>query len=139
MIIVGDFASLVSFFGFSAWLFYLLTVLGLLILRSREPNLPRSAKPTAFDSPVLKSRAEQTLQDVDCHSDHFLLCSAILAVHAHILSAVRSARCFRCALSLSLDQTQCLTATFSLRLHRGRLSVLPHHATPPPTPAARWL
>ena len=43
MIAFGDFSSLVAFLGFSAWLFYFLTVLGLLILRNREPNLPRSA------------------------------------------------------------------------------------------------
>ncbi|KAK9897215.1 hypothetical protein P389DRAFT_54590 [Cystobasidium minutum MCA 4210] len=43
-IAVGDFASLINFASIAAWLFYFLTVLGLIILRQREPNLPRPYK-----------------------------------------------------------------------------------------------
>ncbi|KAG0148066.1 hypothetical protein CROQUDRAFT_42031 [Cronartium quercuum f. sp. fusiforme G11] len=41
MIIVGDFKSLVGFYGTCSWTFYLLTVGSLLLLRIREPDLER--------------------------------------------------------------------------------------------------
>lgn len=40
-IIVGDFTSLTTFYGISAYLFYFLTVVGLIVLRFREPELER--------------------------------------------------------------------------------------------------
>lgn len=41
MIIVGDFKSLVGFYGTCSWSFYLLTIISLLLLRIREPHLER--------------------------------------------------------------------------------------------------
>jgi len=40
-LVLGDFENLVSYFGSASWLFYLLTVVGLLRLRAREPDLER--------------------------------------------------------------------------------------------------
>ncbi|KAG9292308.1 hypothetical protein G9A89_009120 [Geosiphon pyriformis] len=41
MIIAGTFEALINFYSIAAWVFYFLTSFGLLILRWREPNLPR--------------------------------------------------------------------------------------------------
>ncbi|CAG8476925.1 6668_t:CDS:2 [Ambispora gerdemannii] len=41
MILAGTFATLVNFYSVAAWVFYFLTSFGLLILRWREPDLPR--------------------------------------------------------------------------------------------------
>ncbi|KAG0234672.1 hypothetical protein BGW42_006292 [Actinomortierella wolfii] len=41
MILAGTFSTLVNFFSVAAWLFYLLSILGLLYLRYHEPNLKR--------------------------------------------------------------------------------------------------
>jgi len=43
-IIVGDFATLTTFYGVASYAFYFLTVLGLIILRVREPDLDRPYK-----------------------------------------------------------------------------------------------
>jgi amino acid transporter len=43
-IILGSFGSLVSFYGVAGYSFYFTTVLGLLVLRVREPNLERPYK-----------------------------------------------------------------------------------------------
>ena len=40
----SGFASLVNFYGVCSWTFYLATVLGLLVLRIKEPNLTRPYK-----------------------------------------------------------------------------------------------
>lgn len=43
-IIVGDFTSLTTFYGISSYLFYFLAVVGLIVLRVREPELERPYK-----------------------------------------------------------------------------------------------
>ncbi|KAF9924173.1 hypothetical protein FBU30_005815 [Linnemannia zychae] len=44
MILGGTFSTLVNFYSVAAWLFYLLSILGLLYLRYHEPNLKRPFK-----------------------------------------------------------------------------------------------
>lgn len=44
-IITGSFRALLTFVGMAEWVFYVSTVVGLLILRRREPNLERPYKP----------------------------------------------------------------------------------------------
>lgn len=44
-ILLGDFRSLITFNGLGEFSFFFLTVLGAVILRIREPNLPRPYKP----------------------------------------------------------------------------------------------
>lgn len=50
----SGFASLVNFYGVCAWFFYLVTVLGLLYLRIKEPNLQRPYQ-TWTSTPILFS------------------------------------------------------------------------------------
>lgn len=45
-IFTGSFRALLTFVGMAEWVFYVSTVIGLLILRSREPQLERPYKPT---------------------------------------------------------------------------------------------
>lgn len=51
-VIVGEFATLVTFYGVAGYTFYFLTVLGLIILRVREPNLERPYK-TWIITPII--------------------------------------------------------------------------------------
>ncbi|XP_031466962.1 LOW QUALITY PROTEIN: b(0,+)-type amino acid transporter 1-like [Phasianus colchicus] len=44
MIISGNFTSIVTYFSFIAWLFYGMTISGLLYLKIKKPDLPRSYK-----------------------------------------------------------------------------------------------
>ncbi|XP_029452743.1 b(0,+)-type amino acid transporter 1-like [Rhinatrema bivittatum] len=44
LIILGNFSSIVNFFSFTAWLFYGMTIAGLLYLKIKKPNLPRPYK-----------------------------------------------------------------------------------------------
>jgi amino acid transporter len=44
----SGFASLVNFYGVCSWLFYFLTVCGLLVLRVKEPNLERPYRVRLF-------------------------------------------------------------------------------------------
>lgn len=48
----SGFASLVNFYGVCSWTFYLASVLGLLVLRIKEPNLTRPYK-TFLGTPIL--------------------------------------------------------------------------------------
>jgi len=43
-IAIGSFSNLVTFYGVAGYIFYFLTVLGLIILRVKEPNLERPYK-----------------------------------------------------------------------------------------------
>jgi amino acid transporter len=43
---MGDFRALLTFVGMAEWVFYVSTVIGLLILRRREPQLDRPYRPT---------------------------------------------------------------------------------------------
>jgi amino acid transporter len=45
---MGSFRALLTFVGMAAWVFYVTTVIGLLILRSREPQLERPYRPTVI-------------------------------------------------------------------------------------------
>ena len=45
-IFTGSFRALLTFVGMAEWVFYVSTVIGLLILRRREPQLERPYKPT---------------------------------------------------------------------------------------------
>lgn len=42
----GSFRALLTFVGMAEWVFYVSTVIGLLILRRREPQLERPYRPT---------------------------------------------------------------------------------------------
>ncbi|MBW4698969.1 MAG: amino acid permease [Aphanocapsa lilacina HA4352-LM1] len=44
LVLPGDFGTLVDYFGFAAWMFYALAVVGLMILRAQAPDLPRPYK-----------------------------------------------------------------------------------------------
>lgn len=45
-IFTGSFRALLTFVGMAEWVFYVSTVIGLLILRRREPQLERPYRPT---------------------------------------------------------------------------------------------
>lgn len=51
-IAVGEFATLVTFYGVAGYIFYFLTVLGLIVLRIREPDLERPYK-TWITTPII--------------------------------------------------------------------------------------
>lgn len=51
-ILIGEFRTLITFYGCAGYSFYFLTVLGLLVLRIREPNLERPYK-TWIATPVV--------------------------------------------------------------------------------------
>ncbi|KAK9769122.1 putative Amino acid transporter-like protein [Seiridium cardinale] len=51
-VLVGEFGELITFYGVAGYTFYFLTVLGLIILRVREPNLERPYK-TWITTPVI--------------------------------------------------------------------------------------
>lgn len=72
----GGFRSLVNFFSVNSWIFYLLTVFGLLVLRVKEPNLKRPYR-TFLITPILF-----------CLVAVFLLCMPIFAAPLQALAAV---------------------------------------------------
>ena len=47
-IFTGSFRALLTFVGMAEWVFYVSTVVGLLILRRREPQLERPYRPAIF-------------------------------------------------------------------------------------------
>jgi amino acid transporter len=51
-VFVGEFGTLVTFYGVAGYTFYFLTVLGLIILRVKEPNLERPYK-TWVTTPII--------------------------------------------------------------------------------------
>lgn len=51
-VIVGEFGELLTFYGVAGYSFYFLTVLGLIILRVKEPNLERPYK-TWITTPII--------------------------------------------------------------------------------------
>lgn len=66
-IAVGEFATLVTFYGVAGYTFYFLTVLGLIVLRIREPHLERPYR-TWITTPI-----------IFCCVSLFLLSRAIIA------------------------------------------------------------
>ncbi|KAF9892171.1 hypothetical protein FE257_002577 [Aspergillus nanangensis] len=66
-VIVGEFKTLVTFYGVAGYTFYFLTVLGLIILRIREPHLERPYK-TWISTPI-----------IFCCVSLFLLSRAVIA------------------------------------------------------------
>ena len=75
-ILVGEFGTLVTFYGVAGYTFYFLTVLGLIILRIREPFLERPYK-TWITTPV-----------IFCCVSLFLLTRAIVAEPVQTLIVV---------------------------------------------------
>ena len=51
-ILVGEFGTLITFYGVAGYTFYFLTVLGLIVLRVREPNLERPYR-TWITTPII--------------------------------------------------------------------------------------
>ncbi|KKY19130.1 putative amino acid transporter [Phaeomoniella chlamydospora] len=51
-IVVGEFETLITFYGVAGYIFYFLTVLGLIVLRIREPRLERPYK-TWITTPII--------------------------------------------------------------------------------------
>ncbi|KAL4989034.1 amidase signature domain-containing protein [Aspergillus falconensis] len=51
-VVVGEFSTLVTFYGVAGYTFYFLTVLGLIVLRVREPHLERPYK-TWISTPII--------------------------------------------------------------------------------------
>jgi amino acid transporter len=51
-IVVGEFGTLITFYGVAGYLFYFLTVLGLIVLRVKEPTLDRPYK-TWITTPII--------------------------------------------------------------------------------------
>jgi amino acid transporter len=51
-ILVGEFSTLVTFYGVAGYTFYFLTVLGLIVLRVKEPHLERPYK-TWISTPII--------------------------------------------------------------------------------------
>ena len=49
---MGEFATLITFYGVAGYVFYFATVLGLIILRIREPQLERPYK-TWITTPII--------------------------------------------------------------------------------------
>ena len=52
MVIPSDIFTLIDFFSFSAWIFYGLTMVSLLVLRWKEPNMERPFKVHSLSSAV---------------------------------------------------------------------------------------
>lgn len=51
-VVVGEFGTLLTFYGVAGYTFYFLTVLGLIVLRVREPNLERPYR-TWITTPII--------------------------------------------------------------------------------------
>lgn len=66
-IVVGEFKTLVTFYGVAGYTFYFLTVLGLIVLRIREPHLERPYR-TWISTPI-----------IFCCVSLFLLSRAVIA------------------------------------------------------------
>ncbi|KAJ5753802.1 uncharacterized protein N7511_007955 [Penicillium nucicola] len=66
-IVVGEFGTLVTFYGVAGYTFYFLTVLGLIVLRIREPHLERPYR-TWISTPI-----------IFCCVSLFLLSRAVIA------------------------------------------------------------
>ncbi|KAK4690810.1 hypothetical protein P7C71_g6064, partial [Lecanoromycetidae sp. Uapishka_2] len=75
-IVVGEFGTLVTFYGVAGYTFYFLTVLGLIVLRVREPYLERPYK-TWISTPI-----------IFCCVSLFLLSRAVFAKPAQTLVVV---------------------------------------------------
>lgn len=74
--IVGEFATLVTFYGVAGYTFYFITVLGLIVLRVKEPKLERPYK-TWITTPI-----------VFCCVSLFLLSKAVFAQPLQTLTVV---------------------------------------------------
>jgi amino acid transporter len=75
-ILVGEFSTLLTFYGVAGYTFYFITVLGLIILRVKEPHLERPYK-TWITTPI-----------IFCCVSLFLLSRAIFAQPAQTLIVV---------------------------------------------------
>jgi hypothetical protein len=75
-VIVGEFGTLVTFYGVAGYTFYFITVLGLIVLRVREPNLERPYR-TWISTPI-----------IFCCVSLFLLSRAVFAQPLQTLTVV---------------------------------------------------
>lgn len=75
-IFVGEFGTLVTFYGVAGYTFYFMTVLGLIILRVKEPNLERPYR-TWITTPI-----------IFCCVSLFLLTRAVVAEPVQTLIVV---------------------------------------------------
>ncbi|KAK5656130.1 hypothetical protein OQA88_4890 [Cercophora sp. LCS_1] len=75
-VVVGEFGTLLTFYGVAGYTFYFLTVLGLIVLRVREPNLERPYR-TWITTPI-----------IFCCVSLFLLSRAVFAQPLHTLIVV---------------------------------------------------
>ena len=80
-ITVGEFATLVTFYGVAGYTFYFLTVLGLIVLRVREPHLERPYR-TWIITPV-----------IFCCVSLFLLSRAVIAEPVQTLIVIAFVAC----------------------------------------------
>ncbi|KAK0720004.1 amino acid permease-domain-containing protein [Lasiosphaeris hirsuta] len=75
-VLVGEFGTLITFYGVAGYTFYFLTVLGLIVLRVREPNLERPYR-TWITTPI-----------IFCCVSLFLLSRAVFAQPLQTLTVV---------------------------------------------------
>ena len=75
-VVVGEFGTLVTFYGVAGYTFYFLTVLGVIVLRVREPNLERPHK-TWITTPI-----------IFCCVSLFLLSKAVFAEPLQTITVV---------------------------------------------------
>ena len=75
-VLVGEFGTLLTFYGVAGYTFYFITVLGLIVLRVREPNLERPYK-TWITTPI-----------IFCCVSLFLLSRAVFAQPLQTLTVV---------------------------------------------------
>ncbi|KAB5545659.1 amino acid permease-domain-containing protein [Coniochaeta sp. 2T2.1] len=75
-VLVGEFGTLLTFYGVAGYTFYFITVLGLIVLRVREPNLERPYK-TWITTPI-----------IFCCVSLFLLSRAVFAQPLQTLTVI---------------------------------------------------
>jgi amino acid transporter len=75
-VLVGEFGTLLTFYGVAGYTFYFLTVLGLVILRVKEPHLERPYK-TWIATPI-----------IFCCVSLFLLSRAVFAQPLQTISVI---------------------------------------------------
>lgn len=80
-VMVGEFATLITFYGVAGYTFYFLTVLGLIVLRVREPHLERPYR-TWITTPV-----------IFCCVSLFLLSRAVIAEPIQTIIVVAFVAC----------------------------------------------
>lgn len=148
MIAFGDFRSLVSFFGFCGWFWYGLTVLGLLVLRSREPNLPRCVLCNLRANPPATADSSMTLRPYKTYliTPITFCCVALFLIFMPIFSAPLETL-MACSKRVSPNPFHLTTAQhsratlksfFRRSLHFCRIPSLPLHPGPAKAADHHW-